>query len=357
MIKRIICLSLVVLFGLTTGICLAKYSGGDGSESNPYRISDAYDMNDIGLHEEDWGSHFVMVNDVNLAQFTGTQFNIIGEFVNLGHPDNKPFAGVFDGNGHTISNFSYQTTATDGIGLFRHVSDPNAVIKDLGLIDPNVDGGTGYHVGSLVGSMGAGTISGCYVKGGSVSGNYLVGGLVGYVGDIVNVSLISRCYAECTVLGLMDTGGLVGGNETEMISNCYARGNVSGNKRVGGLVGFNVNLNATIQNCYATGAVDGNTYTGGLVGDNLMGTILSSGWDVQTGGPDNGLGTPLTTDQMQKEITFTDAGWDFIEIWNIGENQTYPFLRLYPAGDLNHDGRVDGRDLAIIASHWLTGLQ
>jgi len=80
MIKRIICLSLVVLFSLTTGIATAKYSGGDGSESTPYRISDANDMNDIGLHEEDWGSHFVMVNDINLAQFTGTQFNIIGNY-------------------------------------------------------------------------------------------------------------------------------------------------------------------------------------------------------------------------------------------------------------------------------------
>ena len=352
--KKLLFLSFIILFGYAAGICLAKYSGGDGSEAAPYRISDANDMNDIGLHEEDWDSHFVMVNDVNLAQFTGTQFNIIGYFIDFGH--NNPFAGVFDGNGHTISNFSYQTTATDVIGLFGYVDDVNAVIKDLGLIDPNFDGGTSYHVGSLVGYLRSGTISGCYVKGGSVSANYVVGGLVGYVGGLVNVPLISRCYAECTVLGLMDAGGLVGGNETGMISNCYARGNVSGNKRVGGLVGFNVMWNATIQNCYATGAVDGNNYTGGLVGDNYLGTILSSGWDVQTGGPDNGLGTPLTTDQMQKETTFTSADWDFIEIWNIGENQTYPFLRLYPVGDSNHNGRVDGRDLAIISDRWLYGI-
>jgi hypothetical protein len=53
--------------------------------------------------------------------------------------------------------------------------------------------------------------------------------------------------------------------------------------------------------------------------------------------------------------TFTDAGWDFVEIWGIGENQTYPFLRTEPAGDSNHDKKVDLLDLAILASHWLQG--
>jgi len=60
-----------------------------------------------------------------------------------------------------------------------------------------------------------------------------------------------------------------------------------------------------------------------------------------------------TTAQMQTKSTFTDAGWDFVEIWGIGENQTYPFLRTEPAGDLNYDKKVDFFDLAILASHWL----
>jgi hypothetical protein len=56
---------------------------------------------------------------------------------------------------------------------------------------------------------------------------------------------------------------------------------------------------------------------------------------------------------MKKMATFTDAGWDFVEIWGIGENQTYPFLRTEPAGDLSHDKKVDFVDLAIMAMHWL----
>ncbi|MHC4619949.1 MAG: hypothetical protein ACYTEQ_19555 [Planctomycetota bacterium] len=60
---------------------------------------------------------------------------------------------------------------------------------------------------------------------------------------------------------------------------------------------------------------------------------------------------------MQTESTFTDAGWDFVEVWDIGENQTYPFLRVYPAGDIDHDEKVDWFDVAILAGHWLEGME
>jgi len=102
---------------------------------------------------------------------------------------------------------------------------------------------------------------------------------------------------------------------------------------------------------------------GGSIGydDGGSGIYTKCFWDSDVNPDVNGIGNTTdpnvigkSTSEMQKESTFTD--WDFIEIWNIGENQTYPFLRVYPAGDLNHDGRVDGRDLAIIAMRWLNGI-
>ena len=53
------------------------------------------------------------------------------------------------------------------------------------------------------------------------------------------------------------------------------------------------------------------------------------------------------------ESTFAEAGWDMVNVWGIGEGQTYPYLRKYKAGDLNHDGIVDAVDLAIVADEWL----
>ena len=59
-------------------------------------------------------------------------FNIIGSY-------SDPFSGVFDGNGKRISNFIYTSTDTGYTGLFSHVSGENAQIRNLGLVNANID--------------------------------------------------------------------------------------------------------------------------------------------------------------------------------------------------------------------------
>jgi len=347
MAKRKSILVLVVVLSCAS-ICFGQYSDGDGSPENPYQIATAEDMNQIGANPNDWDAHFVMVNDINLADYTGTQFNIIGYYESYKSPNNAPFTGVFDGNSHAISNFTYECTGTNGIGLFGYVYNPNAKIKDLTLSEPDVNvAGDSYYVGSLVGYLRNATITGCAIEDGSVSGYFYIGGLVGHNWG----GTISNCYATGDVSGILRVGGLVGLGGT--ISNCYATGNVTGNYYVGGLVGENY---GTIYNCYATGRVSGDGRVGGLVGG--WGSIaINSFWDVNTSGQTSSAsGEGKTTAEMQTESTFTGAGWDCIEIWNIGENQTYPFLRVYPAGDINHDDIVNFYDFAIIGDHWLEGL-
>jgi len=372
-------LSMVVL--LATSASVSAYSGGDGSPENPYLIATAEDMNEIGADSNDWNKHFLLVADINLADYTGTQFNIIGYFTgNYISPENKPFTGVFDGNRHTISNFTYEYDPpiwSDGVGIFCFVDGSNAEIKNLGIIAPCVFGGEYLEgVSALVGIIGSGRINNCYVKGGKIIGYSYIAGLAG-----ANHGIISDSYVQdANVAGGRGIAGAIAGMNYGQIRNCWSNGFVQGNWRIGGLVGVN---KGTISNCYSMASVMADDYAGGLVGENFAGNILNcysigevssdsshvggligSGWysiavscfwDIETGGPDNGIGTPLLTAQMQTESTFTDAGWDFIEIWDIGENQTYPFLRVYPAGDINHDDIVNFYDLAIIASHWLEG--
>jgi hypothetical protein len=244
----------------------AKYGGGSGTPEAPYLISDANHMQTIGIDSNDWDKCFKLMADIDLAGFTGTSFNIIG--INF-----KPFSGVFDGSGHTISNFTYISTSIDYIGLFRFVHGTNAEIKDLGLIESNVDAGTGNYVGSLIGHLYEGTIRNCYVEVGSVSGGEQVGGLVGHGSS---PSIITNCYSETDISGARYVGGLVGKTtHLNIITNCYSTGRVeSSDDGVGGLVGWN--YAGTIINCYSTSRVDGNDfYTGGLVGMNY-GTIINS---------------------------------------------------------------------------------
>jgi hypothetical protein len=250
----------------------AIYGGGSGTAGDPFIIDTPAKMNDIGLNEGDWDKHFRLIADVNLADYTGESFNIIGN-------GTTKFTGVFDGNGHTISNFTYTTAADDinCIGLFGHCQD--AQITDLGLIDPNIDVNhpdyTLCFIGILIAKLEGGTVSNCYVEGGRLSVcmiNAQVGGLIGWVYED---SLVSYCHTSCTVTspdystsvaGLVD---YVRGNTyygaPPVISNCYSSSPVSG-AGAHGLV--SINCGGIISNCHATGAVSGSSHggAGGLVG-------------------------------------------------------------------------------------------
>jgi len=167
MIRKAIVLILLGAFGLTGTVWAGTYSGGTGEPNNPYRIETPNDLNDIGNHVEDYNKCFVLVNDINLADYSGAQFNIIGHFFDTSNY--KAFTGVFDGNGHTIWNFTYNNTDMAYVGIFRLV-EGNARIENLSLrnVDVDVVGDT-WDVGSLVGWMHLATIVGCDVEKGRVS--------------------------------------------------------------------------------------------------------------------------------------------------------------------------------------------
>ncbi|MHC4537557.1 MAG: hypothetical protein ACYS6K_26790 [Planctomycetota bacterium] len=75
------------------------------------------------------------------------------------------------------------------------------------------------------------------------------------------------------------------------------------------------------------------------------------GWKSVDPSCDNSYGK--TTAEMQVASSFVEAGWDFVNVWGIGENQTYPYLRKYPAADINQDEIVNFLDLCIIAEQWM----
>jgi hypothetical protein len=386
----ILILAIIVLLTGTTA--KAKYSGGTGDPNDPYRIATAEDLNDIGNHTEDLSACFVLTNDINLSAYTGTQFNIIGNGTTM-------FTGIFDGNDHKIWNFTWTSNDVNAIGLFNWVGGSGRV-KNLGMENVNVNVGNGEWASGLVGvNYYHGTITNCYSTG-IVSGTKYVGGLVGY-NDYE--STIANCYSAAKVLGTWQVGGLVAENWTlGVIIDCHSTGMVDGNEQVGGLTGYNDGfiynsystgsvsghidvggLSGTggrLTNCYSLGSVSGDDYVGGLVGNNNYtkitncystgivsgtgyhvgglvgggGIVVNSFWDIITSNQSTSAGgTPKTTAEMKQQSTFANPGWDFVEVWDIGENQTYPFLRTGPAGDLNYDKKVDFNDLAILALHWL----
>jgi hypothetical protein len=243
----------------------STYGGGTGEPNTPFEIWSAEQLLSIGYSPGDFNDHFVLMADIDLS---GTDPNL---FVPIGTTQ-WPFAGLFDGNGHTISNLVCSLEGQSCVGLFgyidlrsyssvdrsRYYITPGAV-KNLHLTNVVIRGGncTGALVGTNWGYISASTITG------AVAGLNRVGGLIGE-----NKRELNDCHYSGTVDGNDCTGGLCGQNEHpgRMIS-CSATGTVRGHDTVGGLVGYTFGQ-ARIDSCHAQSQVAGHASVGGLAGSN-----------------------------------------------------------------------------------------
>ena len=337
------------------------YVGGLVGYIEDGRISNCYSTSDVNGYIEVGG--LVGGNDGSISNCyfggsvsgTGSYSDSVGGLV-----------GWNNGNG-SVSN-CYSTGNVNGVysvgGLIGENSGSISNCYSTGNVN-----GTANYVGGLMGSN-VGNISNCYSTG-DVSGYGEVGGLVGDNSD----GTIIKCYAIGNVNGVYGVAGLVGLN-LGSVSNCYSTGDVNGYGGVGGLVGDNGSpaippggpYPGYIYNSYSTGNIEGTSSVGGLVGCNLCGDIERSFWDVQTSGEPNMCGYQnevyatgcdpncgKTSAQMQTRSTFTEAGWDFVEIWLINNGATYPVLRQEIRSDLNGDDSVNMLDFAVFADHWLEG--
>ena len=203
--------------------------------------------------------------------------------------ETSPFAAVFDGNGHTISNLAIRRDQTY-VGLFGRTG-LGAAIRNLGLVD-NLADYTGssdseIYIGGLVGYQDSGSsITASYATGDADGGDGdydRVGGLVGhqYQGSITASYATGDAHGGDGDYGRV--GGLVGWQRGGSITASYATGDAGGGvgdiDRVGGLVGFQ-GSGSSITASYATGDAHGGDgdydRVGGLVGRQNGGLITAS---------------------------------------------------------------------------------
>jgi hypothetical protein len=215
----------------------------------------------------------------------------------------------------------------------------------------------GGLVGNVSGSASNGGIENCFSTG-EVIGEELVGGFAGEgngarifashsngnvsgkdgVGGFIGTAeggSIKKCYSTGSVTASPDEygnesyniGGFIGtANNSVIIENTYATGNVSGCNNVGGFVGYN--YESQIKYSYSIGSVTANvSNAGGFAAVLDGGTITASFWNTETSGQtESDGGEGKTTAEMKESSTYTNAGWDFENIWGISaaENNGYP---------------------------------
>jgi hypothetical protein len=334
---------------------------GSGTMASPYLIQSLENLYWIAEQPNSGnnfsGKYFLQTNDIDLSEtetwFCGRGWIPIGNYL-------TPFKGSYDGGSHSIVSLYINRPDENYIGLFGVVD--NAVFRNLQLLDFDITGNK--FVGSLSGSAknttnisyvdvnnaqiylsenyGGGlvgqalystSIYRCSSSGEiSKDGLYTANWIGGLAGSLAESAIVEESYSTTNVTSLKHNiyAGLVGVIWTGgIIRNSYARGSVTGTWAIaGGFVGDN--QTGIIQTSYSTGLVSApSLYVGGFIGRNLSGSYLNNFWDKETSGQTTSTGaTGKTTSEMKTQTTFTNAGWDFQNVWRMDgvTNNGYPFL-------------------------------
>lgn len=238
------------------------------------------------------GKTVKLANNITMSDEPWVPIGSMDYMVGGSDPGGFVFAGIFNGQGNTISDLvidcgkGENDPAYDAVGLFGYVS---GTIQNVSLTGLSVSAACDY-VGGIAGRlMDNAVISGCTVQGsisgavyegsGDVYGSQM-GGIAGATENTCENVRIENCVNEADLDGTTNVGGIIGdadGHDKQSVTllNCTNKGEINGGSyHVGGIVGT---ANGTaISGCTNEGAVtgtyddtiqSGNRGVGGIVGD------------------------------------------------------------------------------------------
>lgn len=213
------------------------------------------------------GKTFYLDNDIDLS---GHEWISIGTVLGGDYPEYS-FCGVFDGQGHVISNlYSHESDikgADETHNLLRNAlfgSVHNGEVKNLGVadaeiwIDPKDDSAAGK--GILVDWMGKSKITNCWTSGSIYSGTKTEKNIGGIVGVTMQGCTISGCYSTATLTGNFINSEGYYKNPNPAKWPCDS---------IGGIVGARFDGSLTVTDCWFDGKIAVNSIqaaVGGIVG-------------------------------------------------------------------------------------------
>lgn len=320
------------------------------------------------------------LNNVNFEPIGSNELPFVGEFNGNGFTIYNMCIDRYK------DSFVGMFACIDGMGVVRNLNLKNIKIQGKDMVggicginygkiyDCNVEGfivGKNY-VGGIVGDNFDGLVTNCSFFG-DIEAQVEVGGIAG-----TNSRSIRLCDAYCRINGMYCIGGIVGLNDGEIyccdstlttkkckdvigglvgksisgsISCNKAFVKIEGNIHLGGLVG--ISANTTIYKCYSIGEIKGvlilgglvsencgiikqcyssvkinfdfNEHVGGLVGIGKEEDVSNSYWNIDVSGLKSSAGgTGLSDLEMKFKKSY--KGWNFVNVWNINEGETYPSL-------------------------------
>ncbi|MDL2322769.1 T9SS type A sorting domain-containing protein [Bacteroidales bacterium OttesenSCG-928-A17] len=283
--KFILCIALCVF--VITNSFAQSYSGGDGSENNPYLISSYTDMETLAT----------TVNNGN--SYSGKYFSLTQNLINenniittiIGNSSSNYFSGIFNGNNNDIRlNIKVKNGFGGLFGFLRNATILN--VNTIGIVEvSSTSNSSGSRAGGISGHAENSFILNCHNKADITSNYYnlsytytaIAGGICGHM---TLGCTVSYCSNEGNVLADASasrnsesySGGICGyffsSGTIEKCSNIGVISATSRDSHSGGICGRTEarqnKSDILIQNSYNLGAVNstasGMSYAGGIAG-------------------------------------------------------------------------------------------
>lgn len=300
----------VIIFVAIPQVANAQHpalGGGAGTAGNPYLISTASHLEDLGTYVNSGNGtttvnvYYRLNNDIDLSGYSNWKPIGIRPYANA-------FCGKFDGNNKVIKNLTINRPTESTVGLFGYTycsgANNTASISNLGIENCNIIGVA--NVGGLAGESAWSSIANCYTTGSIKGSGENTGGLIG----IDHSSTISNCYSIANVTGNTNVGGLFGkASYQTIIRNCFAANafvastsNVTSVDRLVGI--FSAPFGTTLQNNYALNST----------------VVRNSNGNITITDGSNNAATSKDLNTLQSLAFYTTAGnWNG-GAWNIASS-------------------------------------
>lgn len=259
-------------------------SGGDGSSESPFLIATAEELKWYASYVNgESGDNVVhttacakLMNNIDLSTVCGEgkgNWTPIAKYGIYTYNGEHRFDGVFDGNGHTISNLYINDKNGSNLGLFGYVTPTTkkTSVKNLKMASVQIVGKT--DIAAVCTSGYNATFENIEVISGSIAGFSDIYGISGCRGSAKNC--INR--ADVTA-SRYNVAGVISTIQDEA-SNCSNYGKITtGTGWAGGIAGGSDGF-TTIQNCANYGEI----HVTGTVNstDCAVGGLLGSPWNIE----------------------------------------------------------------------------
>ena len=249
-IALLVCLTLIANATPWTGTLAAGFSGGNGSQATPYLIGTGEELAYLAslanvspqtANANTAGKYYKLTADIDLNGPTKS-------WTPIGVATATAFAGIFDGDNHSISNIYINDATTVYAGLFGYptgTASVNVIIKNLSIASGSI---TVTNASSTAGAFAGRAIYSQFINcknAINVRGISQVGGIVGTFGSSTTTGIIEYCSnsgtISCSGAGLHVGGiaGTCGTTGSSFIRYCYNMGAVTAVSNAGGIAGTN----------------------------------------------------------------------------------------------------------------------